>query len=118
MSHGRESDAHPDMTPRYVVYALAAVWGVLMVVSLDVSLGGERADQGFAQLDRMASFMTWQVRAFVVAIVSAAVTRVASRRGAERIKLPGYLPLVTSAFTLGALVAMIAFRVLVQPAFA
>jgi hypothetical protein len=66
----------------------------------------------------MASFMTWQMFAFLVAIASAAFTRVASGRGAERIKLAGYLPLTLSVFIVGALVAMIAFRVLVQPAFA
>ena len=118
MSHGSEPHAHPNMTPRNIVHALAGIWGVLVVVSLAISLGGDSDDRGSAGLARMASFMTWQVGAFAVAIVAAAFTRVASGRGAERIKLAGYLPLVVSVFIVGALVAMIAFRVLVQPAFA
>lgn len=118
MSHGCESNAHSDMTARNIVYALAGLWGVLMIVSLGVSLDGASDERGSAGLARIASFMTWQVGAFVVAIVSAAYTRVASARGTERIKLAGYLPLVMSVFVVGALVAMIAFRVLVQPAFA
>jgi hypothetical protein len=118
MSHGCEANAHSRMIPRNVVYALAGIWGVLMIVSLSVSLGGESDDRGSGGLARMASFMSWQVGAFVVAIVSAAFTRVASGRGAAGIKLAGYLPLVMSVFIVGALVVIIAFRVLVQPAFA
>jgi hypothetical protein len=106
------------MTPRNVVYLLAALWAVLMLVSLGISLGGESDERGSAGLARMASFMTWQVGALVVAIVSAVFTRIAAGRGAERIKVPGYLPLVMSVFIVGTLVAMIAFRVLVRPAFA
>jgi hypothetical protein len=88
-----------------------------MTVSLGISLGGESDERGAAGLARMASFMTWQVGALVVAILSAAFTRMASGRGAERIKVAGYLPLAMSVFIVGALVAMIAFRVLVRPAF-
>jgi hypothetical protein len=106
------------MTPKRVVYALAGAWAVLMAVSVAISLGGETDERGAAGLARMASFMTWQVGALVVAIVSAAFTRIASGRGAERIKVPGYLPLAMSVFIVGVLVAMIAFRVLVRPAFA
>ena len=70
------------------------------------------------RLNRVASFLTWQGAALVVAAASAAVTRLAAERGVERIKLAGYLPLAASVFIVGALVVMIAFRVLVQPAFA
>jgi hypothetical protein len=104
---------------RALVYTLAGVWVVLMGVSLALSLGAEAEGDGFTRgLNRIAAFLTWQAVAFVVAIVAAALTRAASRRGVERIKLAGYLPLAASVFIVGALVVMIAFRVLVQPAFA
>jgi hypothetical protein len=119
MSHGREPNSHPRVTSKSVVYGLAGVWAVLVMISLVVSLGGESDGRGSAAgLARMATFMTWQVRALVVAIAAALFTRVASGRGAERIKLAGYLPLAMSVFMVGVLVAMIAFRVLVRPAFA
>jgi len=103
------------MSMRPIVLALAAVWGVLMVVSLATSLGGEAGDQH--GLARMASFLTWQGYALVVAIAGAALTRVAAARGVEKIKLAGYAPLAASLFIVGAVVLMIAFRVLVEPAF-
>jgi hypothetical protein len=107
------------MNARSIVYALAAVWAVLMVVSLVLSVGAEAEGDGFTRgLNRIASFLTWQAAAFVVAIVAAALTYAAAQRGVERIKLAGYFPLAASVFIVGALVAMIAFRVLVLPAFA
>jgi hypothetical protein len=107
------------MSYRAVVYALAGVWVALMGLSLALSLGVEAEGDGFTRgLNRIASFLTWQAVAFVVAIVAAALARVGSARGVERIKLAGYLPLAASVFIVGALVVMIAFRVLVQPAFA
>jgi hypothetical protein len=106
------------MSLRTIVLALAAVWCALMLVSLAASLGGEPGDGAQNGLARMASFLTWQVYALVVAMAGAALTRVAARRGVEKIKLAGYAPLVASLFIVGAVVLMIAFRVLVQPAFA
>jgi len=103
---------------RIIVQALAAVWGALMLVSLASSLGGGPDDGVEHGLARMASFLTWQMYALVVAIAGAAVTRFALARGGERIRLPGYGPLAVSLFVVVAVVLMVAFRVLVQPAFA
>jgi hypothetical protein len=108
-----------SMNPRNVVYVLTAVWTVLMATSLVLSLGAEAEGDGFTRgLNRIVSFLTWQACAFVVAVIAAALTRAAAARGVERIKLAGYLPLAVSVFIVGALVLMIAFRVLVRPAFA
>jgi hypothetical protein len=106
------------MNLRTIVLALAAVWGALMLVSLASSLGGEPGDGVEHGLERIASFLTWQAYALVVAIAGAALARAASARGVEKIELPGYAPLAVSLFVVGAVVLMIAFRVLVQPAFA
>jgi hypothetical protein len=107
------------MNARSIVYALGAVWVVLVGVSLALSLGAEAEGDGFTRgLNRITAFLTWQAVALVVAVAAAAIARAASERGVERIKLAGYLPLAASVFIVGALVAMIAFRVLVLPAFA
>ena len=107
------------MNPRTPVYALAGLWAALIVTSVTLSLGAAADGDGLTRgLNRIASFLTWQGAALVVAAASAAVTRLAAERGVERIKLAGYLPLAASVFIVGALVVMIAFRVLVQPAFA
>lgn len=107
------------MNPRAVVNALGVLWLVLIAMSVALSLDAAADGDGFTRgLNRIASFLTWQGAALVVAAVSAALTRFAAERGVERIKLIGYLPLATSVFIVGALVVMIAFRVLVQPAFA
>ena len=106
------------MSFRTIVQALAALWGTLMLVSLASSLGGGPDDGVDRGLARMASFLTWQMYALVVAIAGAALTRAAVARSIEKIKLAGYAPLAVSLFVVGAVVLMIAFRVLVQPAFA
>jgi hypothetical protein len=106
------------MNLRPIVLALAGVWGVLMIVSLVASLGGEAGDADEHGLVRLASFLTWQAYALVVAVAGAALTRAAVARGVEKIKVAGYAPLAASLFIVGAVVLMIAFRVLVQPAFA
>ena len=107
------------MSYRSIVYALGAAWLVLMTLSLALSLGAETEGDGFTRgINRIASFLTWQAAALVVAAIGAGLTRAAVSRGVGGIKLAGYLPLVASVFIVGALVVMIAFRVLVQPAFA
>jgi hypothetical protein len=107
------------MSYRTIVYALGGAWLVLMALSLALSLGAEAEGDGFTRgINRIVSFLTWQAVAFVVAVIAAALTRVAVGRGVGGIKLAGYLPLAASVFIVGALVVMIAFRVLVQPAFA
>jgi len=105
------------MSLRTIVLALAAAWGALMLVSLAASLGGGSGDGAEHGLARLASFLTWQGYALIVAIAGAAVARLAAARGVEKIRLAGYAPLAASLFIVGAVVLMIAFRVLVQPAF-
>jgi hypothetical protein len=98
------------------VYALGAAWAALFLASFIVVQTTEPTGEGFARgLNRLASFMTWQGVAFGLAVISAFVT---SRAGGPRnFKLIGYGPLVVSVVLLAMLVAIIAFRVLVQPAF-
>src|SRR5881394_2335959 len=104
------------MSLRAIVHALAAVWGALMLVSLVATVGEVDDDvaRGFARLE---AFLIWQLGALGVAITGAAVTRAAAGRGVVTVKLAGYAPLAASLFILGAVVLIIAFRVLVQPAF-
>ena len=58
------------MRMRPVILGLAAVWLVLFVASF-VSLGTDAGAQ--SGLARTAVFLTWQVAAFVVAIVMAVI---------------------------------------------
>ena len=75
-----------------VIQGLAAVWLVLFVFSF-ISLQTTETD-GVAQagLARVAVFLTWQVIAFVVAMLGAFATRYAVARGVERVKAFGYVP--------------------------
>lgn len=103
---------------RQIIYALGAIWLVLFGLSFILLQTSEPAGEGFARgLSRLASFMSWQTGAFVVAIVAAFVTRYGTQRGVERIKLVGYVPLAASLFLVASLVAIIAFRVYVEPHF-
>ena len=106
------------MYMRHTIYTLAGLWAVLMLVSFSLVLGQETAAQSVAGLRRMTSFLTWQGGAFVVAIAAAGLAKAADVRGVANVKLAGYLPLAASVFVVGALVALIALRVLVLPNFA
>ena len=94
-----------------VIQALAAVWLVLFLVSF-WSLQTEQSG-----LARVAVFLTWQVIAFVVAIVGALTARYAMARGVERVKALGYVPLALSVFPVASFIALMAFRVWVAPLF-
>jgi hypothetical protein len=105
------------MAIKPVIQGLAAVWLVLFVVSF-LSLQTTDTD-GVAQagLARVAVFLTWQVIAFVVAMLGAVATRYAVTRGVERVKAFGYVPLALSVFLVVSFIALMAFRIWVAPLF-
>lgn len=97
------------------VRAFAALWLALFVASFIVALTTEPTGDSFTRgLNRLASFMTWQAAAFASAVVGAFLTY-SARDAAGRSKLLGYGPLVVSVALVGLLIAIIAFRVLLQP---
>jgi hypothetical protein len=100
-----------------IIQGLAVVWLVLFAASF-VSLETMESDGSERnQLARVATFLTWQVIAFVVAVAGAFTTRYAVARGAERVKLFGYVPLALSVFLVAAFIALMAFRFYVAPLF-
>jgi hypothetical protein len=100
-----------------VIQGLAAVWLALFVFSF-ISLQTTETD-GVAQagLARVAVFLTWQVIAFVVAVLGAFATRYAVAHGVERVKAFGYVPLALSVFLVVSFIALMAFRIWVAPLF-
>jgi hypothetical protein len=95
-----------------VIQGLAAVWLVLFLASF-LSLQTTEQD-GVA---RVALFLTWQVVAFVVAILGALTARYAAARGVERVKALGYVPLALSVFLVASFVALMGFRFYIAPLF-
>jgi len=105
------------MQLKALIQGIAAVWLILFVVSF-VSLETVESDgSDRSQLARVATFLTWQAIAFAVAAVGAVTTRYAVARGAERVKLVGYLPLALSVFLVASFIAIMAFRFYVAPLF-
>ena len=105
------------MRMKPVIQGLAAVWLVLFLISF-LSLrttGAEGAAQ--SGLARVAVFLSWQVAAFVVAMLAAFTTRLAVERGVERVKAFGYAPLALSVFLVVSFIALMAFRIWVAPLF-
>jgi hypothetical protein len=99
------------------VRALAVLWLALFVASFVVLLTTEPVGDGFTRgLNRLAAFMTWQGVAFAPAVVCAFLTYRAGDEAGRDGKLIGYGPLAVSVLLIGLLIAIIAFRVLVQPA--
>jgi hypothetical protein len=98
-----------------VILGLAAVWLVLFMASF-VSLQPTETD-GSEQsgLARIAAFLTWQVVAFVVAMLGAFATQLAVARGVQRIKLVGYTPLAASVLLVGSYIALTALRLYWAP---
>jgi hypothetical protein len=100
-----------------VVVALAALWLALFGFSFAVFLTTAPTGDSFARgLNRVASFMTWQGAAFVVAIAAAFATRLLVGAGDRKSKILGYGPLAVSGFIIVMLVAIIAYTVLIKPA--
>src|SRR5688500_4325623 len=101
-----------------VIQGLAAVWLVLFLLSF-LSLQVTETEGGGPQsgLARVAVFLTWQVIAFVVAVLGALATRYAVSRGIERVKVIGYVPLALSVFLVASFIALIRFRFYVAPMF-
>ena len=100
-----------------VIQGLAAVWLVLFLVSF-LSLQLVETDDGpQGGLARVAVFLTWQLIAFVVAVLGALATRYAVSRGIERVKVVGYVPLALSVFLVASFIALFGFRFYVAPMF-
>jgi hypothetical protein len=100
-----------------VIQGLAAVWLALFVFSF-ISLQTTDTDGGAQPgLARVAVFLTWQVAAFVVAMLAAFTTRLAVERGVERVKAFGYVPLALSVFLVVSFIALLAFRMWIAPLF-
>jgi hypothetical protein len=93
-----------------VIQALAAVWLVMFVISFVALETGAGDDDAAGELRRVAAFLTWQVVAFLIAAAAAFTTRYAARRGAEGVKLFGYLPLALSVFLVASFIAIMAVR--------
>jgi len=104
------------MQLRPVIQIIAAVWLALFVASF-VSLETTDTDGPQGGLARTAVFLTWQVAAFIVAILGAFATRFAVARGVERVKRFGYVPLALSVFLVASYIALVAFRIWVLPLF-
>jgi ABC-type Fe3+ transport system permease subunit len=66
-------------------------------------------------LTRIASFLTWQLGALVVAVISAFYTQRAAARGIEGLRLPGYAPFAMSLFVLVSFIGIVGYRVWLQP---
>jgi hypothetical protein len=95
-----------------VIQGIAAVWLVLFLASFLSLQGTEQSG-----LARVAVFLTWQVVAFVVAILGAVTARYAMARGVERVKVFGYVPLALSVFLVASFIVLVAFRIWVAPLF-
>jgi hypothetical protein len=100
-----------------LIQGLAAVWLALFVLSF-VSLAA--MDSGAQQSGpaRVAAFLTWQLLAFVVAMLGAFATRYAVARGVERVKAVGYVPLALSVFLVASFIVLMAYRVFIARLFA
>jgi hypothetical protein len=98
------------MQLKSVIQALAAVWLVLFVISFVALEAADAGDAATGELNRVTAFLTWQVVAFLIAAVGAFTARYAAQRGAQGVKLFGYLPLALSVFLVASFIAIMAVR--------
>lgn len=105
-----------SMQSKFVLYGFAAVWLVLFVTSFIVVRAVAPEDDDFARrLTRIASFLTWQLGALVVAAISAFFAQRAAARGVAGVRFPGYAPFAMSVFVLVAFIGIVAYRLWLQP---
>jgi hypothetical protein len=88
---------------------------VLFAVSLLAVAVVPENDDYTRRLGRIASFLSWQLGALIVASVSAFLTQRAAARGIEGLRLPGYAPFAMSLFVIVSFVGIVAYRVWLQP---
>ena len=88
---------------------------VLFAVSLFVVVVAPEGDDYTRQLGRIASFLSWQLGAFVVAAVSAFLAQRAVARGVVGVRLPGYAPFAMSLFVIVSFIGIVAYRMWLQP---
>jgi hypothetical protein len=99
---------------KHIVYGIAASWAAVMVISFVLLETTEPTGEGLARgLNRLSTFLALQGAALLIATGGALAARSAQRRGAVDIGRVGYAPLAVSLFLLVALIAIIAYRVLV-----
>ena len=104
------------MQLKSVVYAFAAVWLVLFATSfIVVAVVAPEGDDFARRLSRIAAFLTWQVSALVVAAMAAFVAQRAAARGAEQVKVVGYVPIALSVFVIVSFIGIVAYRIWVRP---
>jgi uncharacterized membrane protein len=104
------------MQSKHLVFGLTGVWLVLFVASFVVVRAVAPEDDDFARrLSRIASFLSWQVSALIVATITATVTQRLAARGTEDVKLVGYVPLAMSVFVVVSFIGIVAYRVYVRP---
>jgi hypothetical protein len=103
------------MQPKHLVFGFAGVWLVLFVASFLVARVVAEDDDFARRLSRIASFLSWQVAALIVATITAAVTQRFAARGADGVKLVGYAPLALSVFVVVSFIGIVAYRVYVRP---
>jgi uncharacterized membrane protein len=104
------------MQSKHVVFGFAGVWLVLFVMSfVVVGLGAVEDDDFARRLSKIASFLTWQVVALLVAAITALITQRLAARGAEGVKLVGYVPLALNVFVVVSFIGIVAYRVFVRP---
>ena len=104
------------MQSKHLVLGFAGVWLVLFVASFIAVRAIAPDDDDLARrLSGIASFLTWQLIALVVAVCSAFVTQRVAARGTDGVKLVGYTPLASSVFVLVSFIGIVAYRVYVRP---
>jgi hypothetical protein len=104
------------MQSKSIVYGFAAVWLLLFVTSFIVVRAVAPEDDDFARrLTRIASFLTWQLGALIVAAISGLFTQRAAARGTEGLRVFGYGPFAMSVFVLVAFTGIVGYRVWLQP---
>jgi hypothetical protein len=104
------------MQSKFVLYGFAAVWLVLFATSFVVVGAVAPEDDDFARrLTRLASFLTWQLGALVVAAISAFFAQRAAARGTEGVRLPGYAPFALSLFVLVSFIGIVGYRLWLKP---
>jgi hypothetical protein len=104
------------MQPKHLVFGFAGVWLVLFVASFIAARAIVPEDDDFARrLSRIASFLSWQVASLIVAMLTAVVTQRFAARGADNVKLVGYVPLALNVFVVVSFIGIVAYRVYVRP---
>ena len=108
-----DSNSVRRMKPRVALVATLVVWMIFFVLSIIMAVSTEPTGDGFTRgMNRTMVFLTWQVAAFVVSLISFFLARDKTSNSSKTLRFIGKTPLYTHCVILIFVVGVVLYTIL------